>query len=391
MSGNNRTLKINPDLFKLNGKSKKEKKSKSSSVKIREKPQLNEEDSSKANKIKKEMMKKVKDYQKNKEQEVIKEEKQNNKLENNNLFEKNTYENSDFEREFNKSLNFLQDLAKKNKEKKKKNTTLKNNNISSVEINLDLPENFDSNQQISTNNYGCLKNGIKPTYRQLNKTQKNNNDFKPKVKIVLENNVYDNAVDKNKSSAMINTESKPESNTESKPVSEFIQTFDNKIQNLEENLDNNKQLDKLKEETNKIYEKNQIIELSDKPFTDEISENNILEPFELKKEEELLQNIPKIKRTTKKSTYKLGKIKDKNRIGILIKNRETQKNIKHEVSLLKQKSIQEIKDHLRSKNLIKVGSNAPNDVLRKMYEDSILSGEINNVNNNNMIYNFLNV
>ena len=118
MSGNNRTLKINPDLFKLNGRSKKELRKKS--MKIKETPTLNEEDSSKANKIKKEMMKKIKDYQKNKEQESIREEKQNNKLENNNLFEKNTYENSDFEREFNKSLNFLQDLAKKNKEKKKK-------------------------------------------------------------------------------------------------------------------------------------------------------------------------------------------------------------------------------------------------------------------------------
>ena len=105
MSGNNRTLKINPDLFKLNGKSKKENKGKS--VKVRGKPEVDEENSSKATKIKKEMMKKVKDYQKNKEQEVIKEEKEKNKLEKNNLFEKNTFENIDFEREFNKSLNFI--------------------------------------------------------------------------------------------------------------------------------------------------------------------------------------------------------------------------------------------------------------------------------------------
>ena len=170
----------------------------------------------------------------------------------------------------------------------------------------------------------------------------------------------------------------------------MIEIFDNKIDNLQENLDNNKQLHKLKEETDKISEKNQIIELSDKPFINEITENNILEPFQLKKEQGLPQNIPKIKRTTKKSTYKLGKINGKNKIGVLIKNRETQKNIKHEVSLLKQKSIQDIKNHLRSKNLIKVGSNTPNDVLRKLYEDSILSGEITNINNNNMVYNYLN-
>ena len=55
MSGNNRTLKINPDLFKLNGKSKKENKGKS--VKVRGKPEVDEENSSEATKIKKEMMK----------------------------------------------------------------------------------------------------------------------------------------------------------------------------------------------------------------------------------------------------------------------------------------------------------------------------------------------
>ena len=66
MSENNRTLKINPDLFKLNFKLKKEK---NKSLKMRNKPIVDEENSSKSNKIKKEMMKKVKDFQRNKEKE----------------------------------------------------------------------------------------------------------------------------------------------------------------------------------------------------------------------------------------------------------------------------------------------------------------------------------
>ena len=396
MSGNNRTLKINPDLFKLNGKSKKDKKV-GKSVKIREKPQVDEENSSKALKIKKEMMKKVKDYQRNKEQEVINEEKEKIKFENKDIFEKNTFENSDFEREFNKSLNFLQDLAKKNKDKKKKKATLKNNNTPSLEINLNLPKDLNETNETLSNDYGCLKNGSKPTYRQLNKTQKNSTDLKPKVKIVLENNIYDD----NKPNIQCTPELKPELKLELKPEvkpelkpevkPEFIEIFDNKINNFEEMLDNNKEINKLKEKTEKIYKKNEIIELSNKPFIDEISENNILEPFQLKKEENIaLENIPKIKKISRKYTYKLGKINGKNRIGILIKNKETQRNIKHEISILKQKSIHDIKAQLRSKNLIKVGSDAPNDVLRKMYEDSILSGEITNINNNNMVYNYLN-
>ena len=73
-----------------------------------------------------------------------------------------------------------------------------------------------------------------------------------------------------------------------------------------------------------------------------------------------------------------------------IKNRETQKRIKQEVSQLKQQPIQEIKNYLRTKNLIKLGSQAPNDVLLKLYEDSILAGEITNNNASNLVYNFIN-
>ena len=98
MSENNRTLKINPDLFKLNGKLKKEK---NKSIK-RNKPIIDEENSSKSNKIKKEMMKKVKDFQRNKEKEQEKEDRNKN-VEKENLFEKNTYENSDFDREYNRT------------------------------------------------------------------------------------------------------------------------------------------------------------------------------------------------------------------------------------------------------------------------------------------------
>jgi len=382
MSGNNRTLKINPDLFKINGKLGKEKKSKS----LKSKPNIDEENSSKANKIKKEMMKKVKDFQRNKEKEKLDDEKKEKKQHPDNLFEKNTYENTDFEREFNKSLNFLQDLAKKNKEKKKKNKTLKTS-IPNVEINLNLPDNLNIPHKTEEKNinssYGCLKNGNKPTFKQLNKTQKNNDDFKQKVKIVLENNVYDDDDIKPDIKPRVEPVINPivEQLKETKP--NLVEEFNNKIENLNDIIP----MKKLKNELLENEKKNEIIELSTKPFMD----NNEIDKV-IKNEEEAikLNNIPKIKRITRKSTYKLGKLKNKNAVGILIKNRETQKNIKHEVSLLKQKSIQDIKNHLRSKNLIKVGCDAPNDVLRKMYEDSILLGELENNNNSYALYNYLN-
>ena len=56
---------------------------------------------------------------------------------------------------------------------------------------------------------------------------------------------------------------------------------------------------------------------------------------------------------------------------------------------LKQHSINDIKKYLRNHNLIKIGSNAPNDILRKIYESSILTGEITNNNKDILLHNFM--
>jgi hypothetical protein len=149
-------LTINPELFKFNG-SKKSSKKKERKIK----PLDTKINSLKSNKLKKELLKRVKDYQKKQELETHKGEHNTELMQGNNLFDKSEFENSDFEREFNKSLTFLHDLSKKKKEKR--NKTLK---ASTIDVNIEIPKDsimYNNNANSKQPSYGCLKNGSKPT------------------------------------------------------------------------------------------------------------------------------------------------------------------------------------------------------------------------------------
>ena len=56
---------------------------------------------------------------------------------------------------------------------------------------------------------------------------------------------------------------------------------------------------------------------------------------------------------------------------------------------LKGKPINEVKTYLREHNLIKAGGNAPNYMLRELYESSMLAGQIQNNNKDTMLHNFM--
>ena len=90
-------------------------------------------------------------------------------------------------------------------------------------------------------------------------------------------------------------------------------------------------------------------------------------------------------------TFYLGKDKYKPRVGVLLPNRTIRNNVTTKSFMIKQKPISEIRKFLLSKGFIKVGSTAPTDVLRKMYESIVLiDGEVKNHNPDNLLYNFFN-
>jgi hypothetical protein len=181
--------------------------------------------------------------------------------------------------------------------------------------------------------YGCLKNGTKPTYSQYKKTLKmrnNPNSIKgPKL-----------------TQEVINPKPK-------------VLINDNVIE------------PKLVPETNLREDKLARLKA------------RLAIPKESKKE-----RLVKVKKTIKK--YRLGKNKKERVVGVLVKSGKTRKMVKDEHTILRKKCLSEIKQYLRKHNLIKIGSSAPEPVLRKLYEDSFLSGNVYNKNASNLIYNYLN-
>ena len=84
----------------------------------------------------------------------------------------------------------------------------------------------------------------------------------------------------------------------------------------------------------------------------------------------------------------LGKYKGK--ISVLVKNYETRRKIEKECAILKQTPMGVVKDFLRERGFIKMGSSAPDHILRQTYESCFLSGDVNNLNGENLVHNYLN-
>ena len=117
-----------------------------------------------------------------------------------------------------------------------------------------------------------------------------------------------------------------------------------------------------------------------------------------------LLNVKNAFKTEDKKTSKLEKVKFKQKhtktkkiihlgkkegnVGVLIKNKKTRKKVKKAVTALKNKSLANIKKYLKKHNLIKIGSNAPENILRGIYENSYLAGDVYNKNKDILLHNF---
>ena len=206
--------------------------------------------------------------------------------------------------------------------------------------------------------YGCLKNGIKPSYKEWNKTQRNMVVTNPNLSVVIDPNISSNISERENR----------------------LQNLKNKIKEKQLVISNtNTNTNTIEEGNPVVFEENASLEMP------KIAPETINNPETVTNVESIKQIL---KRTIRKK-YTLGKTKNNRTVGILIKDRNTRKQVLTAQRELKKKSVNDIKTYLKDHNLIKVGSNAPNDVLRKMYEASMLAGEITNSNSDTLLHNLL--
>jgi len=288
--------------------------------------------------------------------------------------------------DFKDSLDYLMKLTKENEKKQHHNQTIRNpihtpinspiaTNHTNENVSLSLPIEFidppppnsipiqiaPPKPKLITPQYGCMKNGSLPTYRNWkNQTQKNYNHHTPSIPI---------------------------------PINSVSTSANLQYPSQEINKDK-----LFKEKVEALKKRAAINPLASSPIYNGNSNQNILKTkiaqinYGKKLEQNKKENkryIPKRQKTLRR-TYRVGKSKVAPKVSVLVSNKTIRKNIYTQALLLKQTPIKEVKRYLIKHGFIRVGSIAPNDILRRMYENAkLVCGELKNHNPDNLLYNFL--
>jgi len=357
-----KTIQINPALFNVGSSLSKTKKTREKKQKPVISPLIT------PNALKNKLLKRIKEHKKTEISNLNGDNKKNT------ISDIGIYTD-----EFNDSIEYLKHLSnfKKTEKDQTNNKTMKNYSSTSIPVKLDfpdilkevpapsLPETLSKIEEPillkshpnADPPYGCLKGGSKPTYRHWNSTQKLRDNVQPNLAFSIPQKQDDESSSRENRLNILKEKIKMKQQEKS-----------------EDNAIMNSNLIKIKEKDNEI--------------------NNVPDPVKEEliqkyKEEDGKKSSRRLIKKTIHRKYTIGKSKIHGKVGILIKDRDTRKNIISAQRDLRKKPINDVKHYLRDHALLKAGSNAPNDVVRKIYESSILAGEVTNNNKETLLHNFL--
>ena len=387
MSNTKKMIQINPELFKFAGNKTRK------NMEKKEKPII---PFIKAGNLKDKFLNRIKEHK-------TKEISENNTNANTNTNNTDSANNSD---EFYGALKYLSEIPKKQKkEHLHHNKSIKKEispNTFIPHVELDLPPELQEpvfskiphqNEPIvlkyKVDNdvpHGCLRGGLKPTYRTWQQLTRKNNGSLDIVDTSTINITREKRLQmiKNKLKNLETPKSRIDQPEREKPETEKPETEQPKIEKPEQHSQQKQQPITEYKQKDYSYE----INVPNTDFSKKIEPLNI-NNIELPPNKTNESNKKIIKKIIRKK-YTLGKSNIYRKVGVLIKNKQTRKNILNAHKDLKKTPISDVKNYLKEHGIIKVGSSAPNDVLRKSYEFSKLAGEITNTNKETLLHNFMN-
>jgi hypothetical protein len=365
-----KTIQINPELFRIpNQEKKKGVRNKPIRVKNPNMPQRNKT-------VRNQIMKMIRSKQQDKYKELFDDKE----------FKKNAMApittREEFKKDFNQSLDFLSDLAKKEGDKvpANYNKTLRNYSNPSPYVNLELPNIFDEIQTPPPLSHSMIlsPHNKNPQIIPIGSSS-------PRPAIPRPNILSSNILSSNILSSNILPPAPPYGVLKVGGTKPTYRTWNQTLKNREPifeptphiaNSGNPNSIENIKR-TSELRQKMAI-----KKKEDEEKENK------RQKKKAVLRHMKRKK--IYKRTYRVGRSKFQPKIGVLVSNKTIRSNISTRAQLLKQEPIQDVKKFLIKKGFIKVGTPTPNDILRKMYESVVLiCGEVQNHNPENLLYNYV--
>jgi hypothetical protein len=354
MSENNekRLLKINPDLFSMsnpNNTTRNKKPKDLNKIKIK-----SDEPKKKIDSLKKKSILNMIRKQQEERYKKLFEEQGNHKP--SGFVKKDSSSDTVSNSIFQEATEFLNHLSQKKEEDVKRNYTVKQYPSRPLQSSVSIPtpiqepiEVYQKPVPLPVTQWGCLKGGNLPTYRNfINKTRSNQ-----PIIYVGENAMKREPLSiSNPNNQIANTST----NTTLHPVTHPT----SKEQIMESKINDSLQ---------RVQTAMKIKDALNLPVT---------------------RNKIKKRKKTKRRTHKVGKSKIAPKIGVLVSNKTIRNYVNLQSQQIKQTPIEEIKRFLIKHGMIKVGSIAPNDVLRKMYESAtLMCGEVYNHNKETLLYNFI--
>ena len=329
-------ISVNPDFFNIGRKKTKKKLSHSLRTNF---------NSLQKNMLKDKMINKIKEFKKKQRKKSKKENSENNE---------------EFSNNYKEAVDFMEDVIKKktrkNRRKKKK---LENNAVNQSVLNVktepdslkittnnieNIVENIIENKIKSDPPYGILKNGKKTLYSKYRKSLKNNQNTQNDPLLTIRPHTTSKVNNKQIIAFTDEKEFGKELVIPSNTQSTALVKYDDK------NIVRKDKLESLKEN-----------------FMDKNKKNkkNKNEKFKVKNKKIMKRFI-------------LGKNAKTRKVSVLINNKKTRRLINKDCNFLKKKKLKQIKSVLVNNALIKVGTQAPEKLLREMYINRYLAGDVSN-------------